>query len=74
MVEFKLQLDEAFVQTLGYNQIENYLKEYLQKLQLKASANDILANLDEFDLVNDEQWKLSRSIAWEQEKNKFLAQ
>ncbi len=73
MVEFKLQLDEAFVQTLGYNQIENYLKEYLQKLQLKASTSDILADLDKFDLVNDEQWQLARNIAWEQEKPKFLS-
>ncbi|MFY7912587.1 MAG: hypothetical protein ACOVO2_23670 [Emticicia sp.] len=72
MVEFKLQLDEAFVQTLGYNQIENYLKEHLQKLQLKASAKDILADLEESDLTNDEQWQLSRNMAWEQEKSKFL--
>ncbi|GGD71792.1 hypothetical protein GCM10011514_39870 [Emticicia aquatilis] len=72
MVEFKLQLDEAFVQTLGYNQIENYLKEHLRKLQLKASAKDILADLEESDLINDEQWQLSRNMAWEQEKSKFL--
>jgi len=72
MVEFKLQLDEAFVQTLGYNQIENYLKEYLQKLQLKASAKDILTDLEKSELTNDEQWQLSRNIAWEQEKSKFL--
>jgi uncharacterized membrane protein YheB (UPF0754 family) len=72
MIEFKLQLDEAFVQTLGYNQIENYLKEYLQKLQLKASAKDILTDLEKSELTNDEQWQLSRNIAWEQEKSKFL--
>jgi uncharacterized membrane protein YheB (UPF0754 family) len=72
MIEFKLQLDEAFVQTLGYNQIENYLKEYLQKLQLKASAKDILTDLEKPELTNDEQWQLSRNIAWEQEKSKFL--
>jgi uncharacterized membrane protein YheB (UPF0754 family) len=72
MIEFKLQLDEAFVQTLGYNQIENYLKEYLQKLQLKASAKNILTDLEKSELTNDEQWQLSRNIAWEQEKSKFL--
>lgn len=72
MIEFKLQLDEAFVQTLGYNQIENYLKEHLQKLQLKASAKDILTDLEKSELTNDEQWQLSRNIAWEQEKSKFL--
>lgn len=72
MIEFKLQLDEAFVQTLGYNQIENYLKEHLQKLQLKASAKDILTDLEKSELTNDEQWQLSRNIVWEQEKSKFL--
>jgi len=72
MIEFKLQLDEAFVQTLGYNQIENYLKEHLQRLQLKASAKDILTDLEKSELTNDEQWQLSRNIAWEQEKSKFL--
>jgi hypothetical protein len=72
MIEFKLQLDEALVQTLGYNQIENYLKEHLKKLQLKASAKDILTDLEKSELTNDEQWQLSRNIAWEQEKSKFL--
>ena len=72
MIEFKLKLDEAFVQTLGYNQIENYLKEHLQRLQLKASAKDILTDLEKSELTNDEQWQLSRNIAWEQEKSKFL--
>ena len=72
MIEFKLQLDEAFVQTLGYKQIENYLKEHLQKLQLKASAKDILTDLEKSELTNDEQWQLSRNIVWEQEKSKFL--
>ncbi|WP_435354409.1 hypothetical protein [Emticicia sp. SJ17W-69] len=72
MVEFKLQLDEAFVKTLGYNQIESYLKDYLVKLQLKTSAKNLLEDLEEIDLKNDEKWLLSRNLAWEQEKHKFL--
>ena len=72
MVEFKLQLDEAFVKTLGYNQIESYLKDYLVKLHLKTSAKNLLKDLEEIDLKNDEKWLLSRNLAWEQEKHKFL--
>jgi hypothetical protein len=72
MIEFKLQLDESFVKTLGYNQIEVYLKEYLNKLHLKASAKTLLEDLEEIDLKNDEKWQLSRKMAWEQEKQSIF--
>ena len=72
MVEFKLQIDETFVKTFGYSQIEIYLKEYLIKLQLKASAQELLHDLEEIDLQNDAEWQLSRNLAWEKEKHKFL--
>ena len=53
---------------------ENYgqLQELINKIILKFSAQDILKDLQSFDLENDEQWQLSRSLSWEQEKHKYI--
>lgn len=71
MVEFKVQLDESFVQTLGYNEIEKHLQSLIQKLVLKHSAQDILKELPGIDLENDKEWQLSKKLAWNQEKNRY---
>ncbi len=73
MVEFKIQLEESFVQTMGYKQIESYLQEFMQKVVLKLAAQDILKDLQNIDLENDKEWQVSRNLAWQQEKHKYFA-
>jgi hypothetical protein len=73
MVEFKIQLEESFVQTMGYEQIENYLQEFMKKIIIKLSVQDILKDLESIDLENDKEWQLARNLAWQQEKDKYFA-
>ena len=72
MVEFKIQLEESFVQTVGHKQIENYLQDFMQKIVIRLLAQDILKDLENIDLENDEEWQVSRNLAWQQEKHKYI--
>ena len=72
MVEFKIQLEESFVQTFGHKQIELYLQEFMQKMLIRFSAQDILKDLETIDLENDKEWQMSRNLAWQQEKHKYI--
>jgi hypothetical protein len=74
MVEFKIQLEESFVQTMGHKQTETYLQEFIQKAVRKLAAQDILKDLETIDLENNKEWQVSRSLAWQQEKHKYFAQ
>ena len=73
MVEFKIQLDESVVQTFGHKQVENYLQEFVKNMLLKAAAQDVLQDLETIDLQNDKEWQTARHLAWQQEKDKYLA-
>lgn len=42
MVEFKIQIEESIVQTMGYQKIETSLQEFIKKAVLKIVAQDIL--------------------------------
>lgn len=74
MVEFKIQLEESLVKTLGYGKVEKYLQDLAQKAILKLAAEGILEDLTTIDLENDEEWQLARKLAWEQEGPKYLRQ
>lgn len=74
MVEFKIQLEESFVQTFGQKQIELYLQEFMQKILIRLSAQDILKDLETIDIENDKEWQISRNLAWQQEKHKYITQ
>ena len=74
MVEFKIQLEESFVQTLGQKEIETQLQDLVQKAVLRLAAQDILKDLQGIDLENDKEWQLARNLAWQQEKHKYFAQ
>jgi len=73
MVEFKIQLDESVVQTFGHKQVENYLQEFVKNMLLKAAAQDVLEDLETIDLQNDKEWQTARHLAWQQERDKYLA-
>ena len=70
MIEFKIQVEESFVQTLGYKAVEKQLQDLIQKAVSKLAAQDILEELPSMDLENDQEWQLARSLAWQQEKHK----
>ncbi|TAH02091.1 MAG: hypothetical protein EAZ15_06010 [Sphingobacteriales bacterium] len=74
MVEFKIQLEESFVETLGHKQIESYLQQFMQKIVLRLSAQDILKDLETINLENDQEWQISRNLAWQQEKHKYIVE
>ena len=74
MIELKVQVEESFVQTLGYEAVERQLQDLIQKAVLKLAAQDILEELPSIDLENDQEWQLARSLAWQQEKHKYAAQ
>lgn len=73
MVEFKIQLEESIVQAFGHKQVEIYLQAFVKKMLLKAAAQDVLEELETIDLQNDPEWQTARHLAWQQEKNKYLA-
>ncbi len=73
MVEFKVQIEDSIVQTLGQQEIEQYLQEFTRNIVLKLAAQDILNELESLDLQNDKEWQLARQLSWEQEKHKYSA-
>jgi len=72
MVEFKIELEDELVKTFGQSEIEKYLHEFVQKIILKISAQNVLHDVEEVYMKNDAQWKIAREQAWEQEKSKYL--
>lgn len=73
MVEFKIQLEESLVESMGYKQIENYLQDFVQKALIKMAAKDILNDLANDEIENDSEWRLARNLAWKQEKSRYIS-
>ncbi len=71
MTEFKVQLEDKLVQTIGYSTIEKFLSEYINQIILKISANDVLKDLKSIDLENDNKWKIAREEAWKEQGYKY---
>ncbi len=72
MVEFKIQLDESVVQSVGHKQVESHLQDFVKKMLLKTAAQDVLEDLESIDLQNDKEWQTARYLAWQQEKHKYI--
>jgi len=71
MTEFKIQLEDQLVQTIGYSTIEKYLNEYINQIILKISAEDALNDLKTIHLENDSKWKIAREQAWKEQGYKY---
>ncbi len=71
MTEFKIQLEDNLVQSIGYSNIEKYLNNYINQIILKMAANEALSDLDSINLKNDDQWKIARNAAWHDEGYKY---
>jgi len=72
MQELKIQLDDKLVQTFGFATIEQQVADFISKLYLKISAQEMLKGIQEVDLVNDEKWKIARELAWKQESIRYI--
>ena len=70
MTEFKVMVEDELVATLGQEAIEQSLRNFVERLNLKAAAQDALAGLDEIDLENDPQWQVAREEAWKEYQTK----
>ena len=68
MTEIKVQVDDELLATISQPQLERFLQEMVEQLQLKAAAHNALEGLQEVDIVNDPQWKQAREKAWQKHK------
>jgi len=71
MTEVKLLIDDNLIKTYGYSEIEKYLNDFISKLYVKISANEMLKGLQEIDLDEDQQWNKARDLAWKQENHRY---
>ena len=71
MTEFKVQLEDKLVQTIGYSTIEKYLHDYMNQIILKISAQEALSDLKSINLDNDSKWKIAREQAWKEQGYKY---
>ncbi|MDP5168816.1 MAG: hypothetical protein NWR72_01110 [Bacteroidia bacterium] len=72
MIEFKVQLEESLVEAFGHTEVERYLQEMAHQALLKFAANGVIADQQTIDLENDEEWKMARELAWQQESHKYV--
>lgn len=71
MTELKIKIDDNLISLMGYDEIETKINDYLSQLYLKISANEMLQGIEKVDLINDNDWKHSRELAWKEERNTF---
>jgi hypothetical protein len=71
MVEFKIELEESLVQSIGREVIENNLQDIIRKAMIHLASQEALDDLKTIDLQNDKEWQAARQSAWEQEKHKY---
>jgi len=72
MRELKIQIDDKLIQTYGYSNIEQQVLDFINKMYLKISAQEMLKGIQEIDLENDEKWQAARELAWKQENHRYI--
>ena len=72
MQEIKIQIDEKLVQSFGFSSIEQQIQDFISKLYLKASAQEMLKGIKNIDLENDKKWQVARELAWKQENHRYI--
>ncbi|MDZ7935286.1 MAG: hypothetical protein U5M51_10035 [Emticicia sp.] len=71
MTQITLKIDDSIVETLGRQQIEAKIAEWLEELKRKIDLQDAIEELDTLQLNNDQNWQVSRNLAWETYKHNF---
>lgn len=69
MTEITLQIEDSLAAVVGRDKVEQFLKDMVAQLHLKAAASDALESLADIN-INDPQWKQARDRAWD----KYVAQ
>ncbi|RDB03570.1 hypothetical protein [Runella aurantiaca] len=71
MTQVTLKIDDAFIESLGKEQIEKLLQEWLMQYKKRLELQEAADELSSIDLVNDPQWQTARFLAWETYKHNF---
>ena len=71
MTQITLKIDDSIVETLGRQQIETKIGEWLKELKRKIDLQEAAEELDALQLSNDPSWQVARTLAWETYKYNF---
>lgn len=71
MTQITLKIDDSIVETLGRQQIETKIGEWLKELKRKIDLQEAAEELDTLQLSNDQNWQVARTLAWETYKHNF---
>ncbi|TAE38361.1 MAG: hypothetical protein EAZ70_05570 [Runella slithyformis] len=72
--QLTIDIEQQLLDTMSQTELEQSIKEWLQRLHLRAAAKEIITDLSKTDLTNDPQWQAAREIAWQQERAKYVSQ
>jgi hypothetical protein len=71
MTQITLKIDDSIVETLGRQQIETKIGEWLKELKRKIDLQEAVEELDSLQLSNDSNWQVARNLAWETYKHNY---
>lgn len=71
MIEITLKLEDSLVKSIGPEQIEGLVQEWLYQYTRKQALKEAADELATISLTNDPQWKVARNLAWETYKHNF---
>jgi len=71
MTQITLKIDDSIVETLGRQQIETKIAEWLKELKRKIDLQEAAEELENLPLSNDPNWQVARTLAWETYKHNF---
>ncbi len=68
MSEFIIKIEDDIVQSLGKQNIEHYLQQFIKQTILKVAANDILQDYNNNNFENNENWVKAQKRAFDNDK------
>lgn len=71
MTQITLKLEDSLVASIGAEQIEGLVKEWLYQYTRIQALKEAADELSTISLTNDSQWKVARNLAWETYKHNF---
>jgi hypothetical protein len=71
MTEIILKLEDSLVEDIGKEKIESLIKDWLYQYKRNQARKEVIDELPRIDLLNDPQWQVSRTLAWESYKHNF---
>jgi hypothetical protein len=71
MTQITLKLEDSLVESIGAEQIEGLVQEWLYQYTRRQAFKEAAEELSTISLTNDPQWKVARNLAWETYKHNF---